>query len=76
MGIDRLHPRMRQDTSGILKYSPAYDALIPYLRRVGIEDDVSMLTPGEYHADTSPLIQMLRKGHHEVALDPESWTGW
>lgn len=29
--------------------------------------------PGEYHADTSPLIQMLRKGHHGVQLDAESW---
>jgi formylglycine-generating enzyme required for sulfatase activity/cytochrome c553 len=73
MGIDRLHPKMRADTEGILKYAPAYDALLPYIRRVGIEDDVSRLTPGEYHADTSPLIQMLRKGHHGVALDAESW---
>ena len=73
MGIDRLHPRMLADTQGLLKYTPAYDTLISYLRRVGIEDDVSMLTPGEYHADTSPLIQMLRKGHHGVQLDAESW---
>ena len=64
---------MRADTQGILKYTPAYDALLPYLRRVGIEDDVSLLTPGEYHADTSPLIQMLRKGHQGVQLDAESW---
>jgi formylglycine-generating enzyme required for sulfatase activity len=73
MGIDRLHPKMRADTQGILKYTPAYDALIPYVRRVGIEDDVSLLTPGEYHADTSPLIQMLRQGHQGVQLDAESW---
>ena len=56
-----------------MKYTPAYDALIPYVRRVGIEDDVSLLVPGEYHADTSELVQMLRKGHHGVRLDAEAW---
>jgi formylglycine-generating enzyme required for sulfatase activity len=40
---------------------------------VGIEDDVTMLTPGEYHADTSPLIQILRHGHQGVKLDTEDW---
>lgn len=73
MALDRLHPKILADTQGILKYALAYDGLLPYLRRVGIEDDVSMLTPGEYHADTSPLIQMLRKGHHGVQLDAEAW---
>ena len=27
----------------------------------------------DYHADTSPLVQMLRKGHHNVRLDEEAW---
>jgi formylglycine-generating enzyme required for sulfatase activity len=61
-------------SGGRLTYSPAYDVLIHYIRRVGIEDDVSLLTPGEYHADTSELIQMLRKGHHGVSLDNEAWN--
>ncbi len=73
LGTDRLHPKMRKDTRGIVKYTPAYDALVPYIRRVGIEDDVSMLVPGEYHADSSELIQMLRKGHRGVQLDTEAW---
>ena len=73
LGIDRMPPKMRADTQGMLKYSPAYEALIPYLRRVGLEDDVSLLTPGEYHANTSPLIQMLRQGHHGVNLDAAAW---
>ncbi|HID22057.1 MAG TPA: hypothetical protein EYP14_06605, partial [Planctomycetaceae bacterium] len=54
-------------------YTPAYEALIPFIRRVNIEDDVGMLVPAEYHADTSELIQMLRKGHHGVRLDREAW---
>ena len=73
MEIDRLQLQMRADTQGVLMYTPAYEALLPYIRRVGVEDDVSLLTPGEYHADTSPLIQMLRRGHHGVALDAEAW---
>jgi len=54
-------------------YSPAYEALIPFIRRVNIEDDANLLRPGEYHADTSELIQMLEKGHHGVQLDREAW---
>jgi len=73
LGVNRLHPEMKRDTQGIVKYTPAYEALIPYLRRVSIEDDVSLLLPGEYHADTSPLVQMLRKGHEGVELDAEAW---
>jgi len=46
---------------------------VPYIRRVNIEDHVGLLTPGEYHADTSELIQMLSKGHYNVQLDREAW---
>jgi len=73
LGVARLHPQMRAETKGFVKYTPAYDALLPYIRRVGIEDDVSLLTPGEYHVDTSELIQMLRRGHGGVTLDDEAW---
>ncbi|MFZ5830655.1 MAG: SUMF1/EgtB/PvdO family nonheme iron enzyme, partial [Planctomycetota bacterium] len=69
---ERLHPEMFKANGGRAKYTPAYDALIPYVRRVGIEDDVSLLTPAEYYADNSELLQMLRKGHHGVRLDPEA----
>ena len=54
--VPRLHPDMLSATGGKLRYSPAYDVLIHYIRRVGVEDDVSLLTPGEYHADTSELV--------------------
>ncbi len=73
LGVDRLHPRMAAETGGTVKYTPAYEALIPYVRRVSIEDDVSLLVPGEYHVDTSELIQLLRKGHEGVRLDAEAW---
>jgi len=73
MDTDRMHPTMRSATGGILRYTPAYEALVPRVRRVGIEDEVSLLVPCEYHADTSPLIQLIRRGHHGVRLDTEAW---
>ena len=73
LGLRRLHPDLEEKTGGVFKYTPAYEALIPYLRRVGIEDDASLLMPGEYHADTSPLVQMMLKGHQGVRLDPQAW---
>ena len=32
-----------------------------------------MLEPMEFHADTTQLVQMLKKGHHNVQLDAEAW---
>lgn len=54
-------------------YTPAYEALIPFIRRVNVEDTVHLLNPCEYSADTSELIQILKKGHYGVRLDPEAW---
>jgi formylglycine-generating enzyme required for sulfatase activity len=73
LGHARLHPEILKKTGGYQQYTPSYDVLIHYIRRVSIEDEVNMLTPGEYHAGTSPLVQMLQKGHHGVELDQESW---
>jgi len=74
LGANRLHPLVRTALGGTkVKYTPAYEALIPYIRRVNIEDHVGLLVPGEYHADTSELIQMLSKGHHYVQLDDQAW---
>lgn len=73
LGVQRMHPQVYEATRGVLRYTPAYEALLPYIRRVGIEDDVSLLVPGEFHADTSELSQTLLKGHHGVQLDAEAW---
>ncbi len=73
LGQRRLHPVVRKAFGGAwIKYTPAYEALIPYIRRVNVEDDVNLLVAGEYHADTSELIQMLSKGHYGVKLDAEA----
>ena len=55
-------------------YSPAYNNLHPYVRRAGIEADYNMQKPGEWDADSSPLIQLLKKGHHGVELTEEEWS--
>ena len=45
-----------------------------YVRRNGIEGPLQMLSPGEFHADTTELVQMLRDGgHHNVRLDKDAW---
>ncbi|MCX6346063.1 MAG: SUMF1/EgtB/PvdO family nonheme iron enzyme [Armatimonadetes bacterium] len=50
-----------------------YKAIHPYVRRPGPESEQEMLNPMEYHVSTSPLIQMLKKGHYGVKLDREGW---
>jgi formylglycine-generating enzyme required for sulfatase activity len=74
LAASRLHPTTRKDLGGTaVRYTPAYEALLPYIRRVNVEDDVDLLVPGEYHANTSELVQMLAKGHYNVRLDDEAW---
>ncbi|MGL4942694.1 MAG: SUMF1/EgtB/PvdO family nonheme iron enzyme [Thermoguttaceae bacterium] len=54
------------------QFSTAYHSLHKYVRRPGPESDAHMLRPMEYHASTSPLFQMLERGHKNVQLDDES----
>ena len=60
-------------SGGMGNFPVSYTELHPYVRRGGPEGDYSGLTPLEFHADTSPLIRMLLKGHHNVKLDAEGW---
>jgi formylglycine-generating enzyme required for sulfatase activity len=46
----------------------AYNTLHPYIHRGGVESDMALLNPMEYHASSSPLIQMLEKGCHGAKL--------
>jgi len=54
-------------------FEPSYVALRRLVRVGGLESDLHLLPPKEFHADTSELIQMLKKGHHNVRLDEEAW---
>jgi len=51
----------------------AYRMLHPYVRRPGPESEIPVLRPLDYHVSTSPLVQMLRRGHHGVTLEPKDW---
>ncbi len=55
------------------KFSVAYAELHRFVRRPGIESDIHLLAPMEFHADSTELVQILRQGHHGVALDAEAW---
>jgi len=51
----------------------AYKTLHPYIRRPGPESEETLLPIMDYHASTSPLVQMLEKGHHGVELPQAAW---
>jgi len=55
------------------KFTQSYWELQRYVRRPGIESDRPMLTPMDFHFSTTELGQRLRKDHHGVKLDAESW---
>ncbi|HNR31285.1 MAG TPA: SUMF1/EgtB/PvdO family nonheme iron enzyme, partial [Candidatus Hydrogenedentes bacterium] len=55
------------------RFSKAYAELHRYVRRPGIESDMHLLSPMDFHADTTELVQVLRKAPCGATLDPESW---
>ncbi len=54
------------------RYSLSYFNLYRFARHPGIESEMHLLTPMEFHADTNELIMMLQKGHNDVKLDEEA----
>jgi formylglycine-generating enzyme required for sulfatase activity len=55
------------------KFSVSYGQLHRFVRRPGIESNIRLQTPMEFHASTTELAQLLTKGHHGVELDREGW---
>ncbi|MDD4872663.1 MAG: SUMF1/EgtB/PvdO family nonheme iron enzyme, partial [Kiritimatiellae bacterium] len=55
------------------RFSPSYYQVRRFVRTPTKESDMHLLTPWEYHASTTRLVQMLEKGHHDVRLNAESW---
>ncbi|MCL2120248.1 MAG: SUMF1/EgtB/PvdO family nonheme iron enzyme, partial [Planctomycetaceae bacterium] len=56
------------------KWTIAYDNLQRFVRRPGIESDYGPLSPMEFSANTTELVQLLKQGHYGVELDPDSWN--
>ena len=65
--------RIDENVPNNLAYSKSYLDLHPYIHRQGPEAGMKVLYPYEYHASTSPLIQMLKRGHHGVELTDSEW---
>jgi len=60
-------------------FTPSYLALRYLVRGHTQEGDMHLLEPGEFAADTTRLVQMLRRGHRGVTLGTEAWdrlTTW
>jgi len=54
-------------------YGTAYLNLHPYVHRQGPEAGIKVLYPYEYHANTSELVRLLKKGHYNVQLTDAEW---
>lgn len=54
-------------------YGTAYLNIHPYVHRQGPEADMIVLQPYEYHANTSELVRILKKGHFNVQLTDTEW---
>jgi len=69
-----VHPQAASaDYNNGTAFTPAYIALRSYVRSPSIESDMHLLMPGEFHADATALVQLLRRGHHGVQLEPAAW---
>ena len=53
------------------RFSEGYYQMFRMVRGPGIESDMGLLTPKEFSADSTELVQMIKKGHHGVTLDPD-----
>ena len=54
------------------KFTTSYFNLVRFVRHPGIESDIHLMTPMEWHVDTTELMMMLDKGHKGVVLTPEA----
>ncbi len=59
--------------AGDWRQDKSYLNLVAFTRHPGPESDLDLYNAMEWHASTSPLIQMFKKGHHGVSLDREAW---
>jgi formylglycine-generating enzyme required for sulfatase activity len=65
-------PREQLVTKYAGVFPPSYIELRSRIRVGGLESDIRLLNPCEFHADNTELFQMLNKGHYGVSLDKEA----
>jgi formylglycine-generating enzyme required for sulfatase activity len=56
-----------------MHFTPSYVALHRFVHTPTLESDAHLLSPRDFHADTSKLIQILRDDHYGVRLSSEAW---
>ncbi len=66
-------PSERVASAFQMHFTPSYMALHPFVHTPTLESDAHLLSPRDFHADTSKLIQILRDGHYGVCLNREAW---
>ena len=71
-GSNQRLPNFKRGVGGDSGFPRSYLDLARYVRRSGPECNQNMLSPLEFNADTSELMQILKKGHKGVKLDDES----
>lgn len=64
---------LRGGTKDERGYGTSYLNFHPYIHRQGGEGDMAVLQPYEYHANTSELVRMLKRGHYNVNLTDKEW---
>ncbi len=71
----RISREYQQKTESVIStiFTPSYLALHPYVRRPHAESNGGAQVPAEFSADTSLLVQLLKKGHHRVSLGKDAW---
>lgn len=71
--LDLRNDYTKEDLLDSKHYSKSYTELQKYVRRNGPESDYKLMVPTEWHASSSTLVQMLKKGHHGVKMDEAAW---
>ena len=69
----KVNEKAKPEFSAAGAFARSYWYLQRYVRRPGPESDNHLFNPGEYHASTSPLVQLLKAGHHGVRLTDDEW---
>lgn len=73
-GTVKGRPNLARSDKRVWKhFTSAYMDLHPFVRRSGPESTQNLLPTAEFAANTSELVQMLKKGHHGVELDKDAW---
>ena len=55
------------------KFGKSYLNIHPFIYRQGPEAEIEVMNPGEYYGNVSPLVQMLKRGHHGVVLTDKEY---